>query len=119
MKPAVGVIGLGLMGRPMSMNILKAGYPLTVWNRTASRAEEQVAAGARLAKSPHEVAAASDFPGPNHCVATAVSDSLLESAKCSFIGCCVLTSRQVVTSRSLEGEAACQPRIDIFLPVNP
>ena len=68
MKPAVGVIGLGLMGRPMSMNILKAGYPLTVWNRTASRAEELVAAGARLAKSPHEVAAASDF------VITMVSD---------------------------------------------
>jgi len=60
-KSTVGVIGLGLMGRPMSMNILKAGHPLTVWNRTASRADELVAAGARLAKSPHEVAAASDF----------------------------------------------------------
>src|SRR5215470_14460394 len=60
-KPAVGVIGLGLMGRPMSMNILKAGYSLTVWNRTASRAEELVAAGAELAKSPREVAAACDF----------------------------------------------------------
>lgn len=61
MKPAVGVIGLGLMGRPMSMNILKAGYPLTVWNRTASRADELVAEGARLAASPRDVAAASDF----------------------------------------------------------
>jgi len=61
LKPAVGVIGLGLMGRPMGMNILKAGYPLTVWNRTASRADELVAAGAKLASSPHEVAAASDF----------------------------------------------------------
>ena len=61
MKPAVGVIGLGLMGRPMSMNILKAGYPLTVWNRTASRADELVAAGARLAESPREVASRSDF----------------------------------------------------------
>src|SRR5262249_58850669 len=61
LKPAVGVMGLGLMGQPMSMNILKAGYPLTVWNRTASRADELVAAGARLAKSPHEVAASSDF----------------------------------------------------------
>lgn len=61
MKPAVGVIGLGLMGRPMSMNILRAGYPLTVWNRTASRADELVAEGARLAPSPKEVAAASDF----------------------------------------------------------
>jgi 3-hydroxyisobutyrate dehydrogenase-like beta-hydroxyacid dehydrogenase len=61
LKPAVGVIGLGLMGRPMGMNILKAGYPLTVWNRTASRADELVAAGAKLVSSPHEVAAASDF----------------------------------------------------------
>jgi len=61
LKPAVGVIGLGLMGRPMSMNILRAGYPLTVWNRTASRADELVAEGARLAPSPKEVAAASDF----------------------------------------------------------
>ena len=61
MKPAVGVIGLGLMGRPMSMNILKAGYPLTVWNRTASRADELVAEGARLAPSPRDVASTSDF----------------------------------------------------------
>src|ERR1700756_25227 len=57
----IGLIGLGLMGRPMGMNLLKAGYPLTVWNRTASRAEELVTAGAKLAKSPQEVAAASDF----------------------------------------------------------
>ncbi len=57
----IGLIGLGLMGRPMGMNLIKAGYPLTVWNRTASRADELVAAGAKLAKSPQEVAAASDF----------------------------------------------------------
>jgi 3-hydroxyisobutyrate dehydrogenase-like beta-hydroxyacid dehydrogenase len=56
----VGLIGLGLMGRPMGLNLLKAGYALTVWNRTASRAESLVAAGARLATSPEEVAAASD-----------------------------------------------------------
>jgi 3-hydroxyisobutyrate dehydrogenase-like beta-hydroxyacid dehydrogenase len=57
----IGLIGLGLMGRPMGMNLLKAGYPLTVWNRTPSRADELVTAGAKLAKSPQEVAAASDF----------------------------------------------------------
>jgi 3-hydroxyisobutyrate dehydrogenase-like beta-hydroxyacid dehydrogenase len=57
----VGIIGLGLMGRPMAMNVLKAGYSLTVWNRTTSRADELVAAGAKLAPSPQEVAAASDF----------------------------------------------------------
>jgi 3-hydroxyisobutyrate dehydrogenase-like beta-hydroxyacid dehydrogenase len=56
----VGLIGLGLMGRPMGLNLLKAGYPLTVWNRTVSRAESLVAAGAKLANSPQEVAAVSD-----------------------------------------------------------
>src|SRR5260370_827122 len=49
------------MGRPMGMNLIKAGYSLTVWNRTASRADELVAAGAKLAKSPQEVAAGSGF----------------------------------------------------------
>ena len=59
-KTKVGLIGLGLMGQPMGMNLLKAGYPLTVWNRTASRAKELVAAGAKLAASPKEAAAACD-----------------------------------------------------------
>jgi 2-hydroxy-3-oxopropionate reductase len=49
------------MGRPMGMNLLKAGYSLTVWNRTASRADELVTAGAQLAKTPEQVAASSDF----------------------------------------------------------
>jgi 2-hydroxy-3-oxopropionate reductase len=56
----IGLIGLGLMGRPMGMNLLKAGHSLTVWNRTAARAEELLAAGAVLAKTPREVAEASD-----------------------------------------------------------
>ncbi len=61
MKPAVGFIGLGLMGRPMSLNLVKAGYSVTVWNRTPSRAGEVAAAGAKLAASPREAAAGSDF----------------------------------------------------------
>lgn len=56
----VGLIGLGLMGRPMGLNLLKAGFALSVWNRTASRAESLVAAGAKLCGSPQDVAAASD-----------------------------------------------------------
>jgi 3-hydroxyisobutyrate dehydrogenase-like beta-hydroxyacid dehydrogenase len=56
----IGLIGLGLMGRPMGLNLLKAGYSLTVWNRTASRADSLVAAGAKLAGSPREVATTSD-----------------------------------------------------------
>ena len=57
----IGLIGLGLMGRPMGMNLLKAGHQLTVWNRTPERANELVAGGAALAKTPHEVAEASEF----------------------------------------------------------
>jgi 3-hydroxyisobutyrate dehydrogenase-like beta-hydroxyacid dehydrogenase len=60
-KTNLGLIGLGLMGQPMGMNLIKAGYPLTVWNRTASRANELVAMGAKLAASPKEVAVASDL----------------------------------------------------------
>jgi len=57
----IGLIGLGLMGRPMGMNLLKAAHKLTVWNRTPERAQELVAAGAVLANTPREVAEASEF----------------------------------------------------------
>ena len=56
-----GFIGLGLMGSGMSMNILKAGFPITVWNRTTSRTEPLAKAGAKVAKSPREVAEQSDI----------------------------------------------------------
>jgi|SRR5580765_3487627 len=59
-QPTVSLIGLGLMGKPMGHNVLKAGFPLVVWNRTPSRADSLVAAGARLAASPKEAAAAAD-----------------------------------------------------------
>ena len=45
----VGFIGLGLMGEPMARNLLRAGTPLVVWNRTAARTEPLAAGGARVA----------------------------------------------------------------------
>ncbi|HYL45431.1 MAG TPA: NAD(P)-dependent oxidoreductase [Candidatus Limnocylindrales bacterium] len=60
MKPTIGFIGLGLMGKPMAKNLLKAGYPVVVWNRTAARADELVREGAKLGKSPRETAAQAD-----------------------------------------------------------
>lgn len=60
MKPRVGLIGLGLMGAPMGANLLKAGFPLTVWNRTAEKAQKLAAQGAVVAKSPREVASEVD-----------------------------------------------------------
>jgi 3-hydroxyisobutyrate dehydrogenase len=60
MKPNVGFIGLGLMGAPMARNLLRAGFPLTVWNRTKSKANALVREGAKLADSPREAAAQAD-----------------------------------------------------------
>jgi 2-hydroxy-3-oxopropionate reductase len=54
--PVVGVIGLGIMGEPMARNLLRAGFPLVVWNRTAARADALAAEGAQRAASPREVA---------------------------------------------------------------
>jgi 2-hydroxy-3-oxopropionate reductase len=52
----VGYIGLGLMGKPMARNIMKAGYPLVVHNRSQGAVEELCAQGAERATSPAEVA---------------------------------------------------------------
>ena len=52
----VGYIGLGLMGKPMARNILKAGFPLVVHNRSRAAVDELVAEGATAAWTPAEVA---------------------------------------------------------------
>lgn len=51
----VGFIGLGIMGRPMALNLARAGFDLVVWNRTRSRSEALEAAGAKVAANPTEV----------------------------------------------------------------
>ena len=55
-KPAVGFIGLGLMGRPMAHNLLKAGFPVIAHSRSAPPVDELVASGAQRADSPEEIA---------------------------------------------------------------
>jgi 2-hydroxy-3-oxopropionate reductase len=56
----IGFIGLGIMGKPMAGNLLAAGYPLTVHNRSRETVDELAARGAAAARSPREVAASSD-----------------------------------------------------------
>lgn len=60
-KERIGFIGLGIMGKPMARNLLKAGYTLTVHNRSRQPVEELVAAGAVDGKSPRGVAQHSDI----------------------------------------------------------
>jgi 3-hydroxyisobutyrate dehydrogenase len=57
----IGVVGLGIMGLPMARNLLKAGFPVAVTNRTLSRADPLKAEGATVCATPKEVAARSDI----------------------------------------------------------
>lgn len=66
----VGFIGLGNMGLPMAENIIRAGYPLIVWNRTIQRTKTLVNMGAQVATSPSELTRRSSIifimlPGPH------------------------------------------------------
>jgi 2-hydroxy-3-oxopropionate reductase len=56
----IGFIGLGIMGKPMSRNLLKAGYPLVVYDITTAALDELVQAGAERGTSPKDVAAKAD-----------------------------------------------------------
>ena len=59
-RPVVGFIGLGIMGLPMTTNLLKAGYRVIGWNRSPGRIDEAVAAGAERGASPADVASKAD-----------------------------------------------------------
>jgi 3-hydroxyisobutyrate dehydrogenase len=69
MSEKVGFIGLGIMGRGMTRNLLKAGFEVMVWNRTASRMEELAAEGAKPSASPADLASKCDL------IITCVSDT--------------------------------------------
>ncbi|UCG40182.1 MAG: NAD(P)-dependent oxidoreductase [Acidimicrobiia bacterium] len=56
MAERIGFIGLGIMGRGMAANLLRAGHDVVVWNRTATRMAPLVEVGATAAASPAEVA---------------------------------------------------------------
>lgn len=57
----IGFIGLGIMGKPMAKNLLKAGYPLTVYDIVPDKAEEVVEAGAKAGSSSKDVAEKSEI----------------------------------------------------------
>ncbi|MCY4079646.1 MAG: NAD(P)-dependent oxidoreductase [Caldilineaceae bacterium] len=61
MNERVGFVGLGIMGQGMTRNLLKAGFSVRVWNRTSSRMDPLVEAGATAGASPADVAANSDI----------------------------------------------------------
>ncbi|NQU29555.1 MAG: NAD-binding protein [Anaerolineae bacterium] len=83
----VGYIGLGLMGKPMARNILKAGFPVVVHNRSRAAVDELVAEGATAANTPAEVAAQVDVvitnlpDSPDVELVALGADGIIEGAK--------------------------------------
>ena len=60
-KPRVGYVGVGLMGAPMILRLLAAGYEVVVWNRTREKILPVLEAGATEAESPANVTSQVDF----------------------------------------------------------
>ena len=58
---SIGFLGLGIMGKAMAANLIKAGFDVTVWNRNTDKCAELVAVGARQGSTPKDVAANCDI----------------------------------------------------------
>src|SRR5215218_5049384 len=59
--PIVGIAGLGRMGHPIAANILGAGFPVVIWNRTRGKAADLLERGAKWAESPRALARTADI----------------------------------------------------------
>src|SRR5438067_2011677 len=84
----IGFIGIGVMGKPMCLNLRKAGFPLTIYARRPGAAREVVDAGANLVDSSRAVAEASDVVitmltnSPDVEEVVLGSNGVLEGARC-------------------------------------
>jgi len=81
----VGFIGLGIMGKAMAVNLVKAGYDVVVWNRTQAKCDELVKLGASSATTPAEVVSQCDttvcmLADPAACLEVALGDNGIASA---------------------------------------
>src|SRR3954471_18105859 len=101
----LGFIGLGVMGRPMALNLMKAGYAMTVYARRAAALEPLIAAGARSAASPAAVARESDVvfslvtaSADSEAVALA-ADGLIEGARAGAVVIDMATISPIATRR--------------------
>jgi 2-hydroxy-3-oxopropionate reductase len=106
----VGVVGLGLMGKPMARNLLRAGFALTVFNRSRAAVDELVAEGAAAADSPHALAARSDVvitmlpDGPDVAAVMRGDDGIFAGASAGTV---VIDTSTIApaTTRALASEA--------------
>lgn len=113
MAQVVGFIGLGIMGRPMAKNLLKAGYPLVVHSRSRGPVDELAAAGAKPSGSPREVAGQVDVlitmlpNSPDVELVALGKDGVIEGAKSGLLFLDMSTISPIVSQKIGE---ALKPR---------
>ncbi len=119
----IGFIGLGIMGKPMAKNLLKAGYPLVVFDVVPEPVKELVAAGAKAAKNAREAAQASDvvitmLPNSPH-VREAVlgKDGVLEGARPGLLYV-DMSSIDPMVAREVEAEVKKKGVVMLDAPVS-
>ena len=101
MTKQISVIGLGVMGSALASTLLQNGYSVTVWNRTADKAEPLASAGAMVASSAEEAISAS--PATIVCIASHEQTiSLLRGIGCSLEGKTII---ELSTGGATEAEA--------------
>ena len=92
-QPAIGFIGLGIMGFSMASRLAAAGYPLNVYNRTRAKAEPLIEAGAHWHATPQALAAVSDV------IFTIVGTFCFDSNRPSSV-CWITTYKPFISRRS-------------------
>jgi 2-hydroxy-3-oxopropionate reductase len=115
----IGFIGLGVMGKPMAHNLLKAGYQLTVHNRGQAAVEELVSAGAQRAGTPAECVSQADIvitmlpDGPDVELVMAGPKGVFDGAKAGAILVDMSTISPVIAKRLAEqAQAKGWPMLD-------
>jgi 2-hydroxy-3-oxopropionate reductase len=105
MAQVIGFIGLGIMGRPMAKNLLKAGYSLVVHSRSRGPVDELVSAGAQAATSPKDVAGRCDVlitmlpNSPDVELVTLGKDGIIEGARSGLIFIDMSTISPIVSQK--------------------
>ena len=110
----IGFVGLGIMGKPMARNLLKAGYPLVIYDIRPEPVAELVQAGARAGRSPSDVAAGSEViitmlpNSPEVRVAALGKDGIIEGIRAGSIivdmsSIAPLASREIAAAIAVKG----------------
>ena len=118
MAQTIGFVGLGIMGRPMARNLIKAGYPLVVHSRSKGPVDEMVKAGAKAAGSPREVAGACEVlitmlpNSPDVELVALGKDGIIEGARKGLIFADMSTISPIVSKKV--GKALAAKGVDML-----